>query len=825
MKLKYLISSLLLALSTVWSVPVQAAGTWASVTTPPASYFAHILLLSDGTVIALDNSSSGGAGNQWYRLTPDSSGRYANGTWTAIAPMSDTRLYFSSQVLTNGKVLVAGGEYGSGGATAEIYDPLLNTWAYTPYTGVTYSDSISKMLPNGNVLVAPAGGGTEIYSPAAGYWTVGPTPFGNQNEVNWVKLPDDSILTVDRDTGNSERYIPSLNQWVPDATVPVALFTNPGSEEGSGHLLPNGNAFFIGGPPVTAIYTPSGTTNAGSWIAGPNIPGGLGAYDAPSAQMVNGKILCVFGTATCFCTPAYFYEYDYVANTFTQVSGPTGYWDYGAAPYATVLLDLPDGTVLYQGSGLYVYTPDGSPLAAGKPVISSLSVSTNGSYHLTGTGFNGLDVGATYGDDKQMDSNYPIVRMTNLTSGVVYYARTFGWNSTSVQTGTRTNSTEFTVPPGMPLGSYSLVVIANGIASDPIVTSVVPPVIDGGDLHSAAVKPDGTVWAWGDNQFGEVGDGTTIDRHTPRQTRTVSNMVAVACGSGFTIALKADGSVWSWGHNNDGQLGDASLETQNNYSTPQKISTLSNIVSIAAGFFSGYALRNDGVVFAWGANTNGQIGDGTTVRRRTPVQVSGITNAVAISAGDYTGFAVLSDGTVRAWGSNQSGQAGVGSSDNNKLTPVQVSSLSNIVAVAGGGSHSLALDSNHLVWAWGDNSYGQVGDGTTTLRTSPVLLSLTNIDSIAAGENHSLATGGGVVEAWGRNNNGQLGDGTISNRHSPVTISGFAQPIAIAAGSQHSLLAARDLTLDSWGDNSNGQLGTSSDGDQHAPVTVSGFNL
>jgi alpha-tubulin suppressor-like RCC1 family protein len=603
--------------------------------------------------------------------------------------------------------------------------------------------------------------------------------------------------------------------------VPVSLFTSPGLEEGSGHLLPNGNAFFIGGPSVTAIYTPSGTTNAGSWIAGPNIPAGLGAYDAPSALMVNGKILCVLGSATCFCAPAYFFEYDYVANTFTQVSGPTGYWDYGVAPYATVMLDLPDGTVLYQGSGLYVYTPDSSPLAAGKPVISSFSVNTNGSYHLTGTGFNGLDVGATYGDDKQMDSNFPIVRMTNLTSGVVYYARTFGWNSTSVQTGTRTNATEFAVPAGVPMGSYSLVVIANGIASDPIVISVVPPGIDGGELHSAAVKPDGTVWAWGDNQFGEIGDGTTIDRRTPRQTRVVSNMVSVACGSGFTVALKADGTVWSWGRNNVGQLGGGELSGR---TTPDQIS-LTNIVSIAAGSFGGYALRNDGVVFAWGANTNGQVGDGTTATRRTPVQVGSITNAVAIAAGDSTAFAVLSDGTVRAWGSNQKGQAGVGSSDNNKFTPVQVSSLSNIVAVAGGGSHTLALSSNQLVWAWGDNTYGQVGDGTTTRRPSPVLLSLTNVVSIAAGENHSLAIGGGTIMAWGRNDQGQLGDGTIANRHSPVTISGFAHPIMVAAGYQHSLLADGDLTAKAWGDNSNGQLGDGSTEDQHSPVTVSGFNF
>jgi len=803
---------------------VQAAGTWASVTTPPASYFGHVFLLSDGTVLALDNSSGGG-GNQWYRLTPDSSGHYASGTWSAIQPMSDTRLYFSSQVLTNGKVLVAGGEYGTGGNTAEIYDPLVNTWAYTTSAGVTFSDSISKMLPNGNVLVGPAGGGTKIYNSAGGSWTGGPTPFGNQNEANWVKLPDDSILTVDAGATSSERYIPSLNQWVPDATVPVSLFTSPGLEEGSGHLLPNGNAFFIGGPPVTAIYTPSGTTNAGSWTAGPSIPFGLGAYDAPSAQMVNGKILCVFGSPSCFCAPTYFFEYDYVANTFTEVNGPTGTTD-STPPFATVMLDLPDGTVLYQGTGLYVYTPDGSPLAAGKPVISSLSVGPNGSYHLTGTGFNGLDAGATYGDDKQMDSNFPIVRMTNLTSGVVYYARTFGWNSTSVQTGTRTNSTEFTVPRGIPMGSYSVVVIANGIASDPVVTSVMQLNFDGGDLHSAAVKSNGTVWTWGDNQFGELGDGSTIDHHSPEQALNVSNMVGVACGTGFTLALKSDGTVWAWGHNANGELGDG---TTTSTTSAHVVPGLSNIVSVVAGAQCSFALSGNGNVFAWGDNSAGQMGDNTTTDRHSPQQVSGMTNVIMLSAGQNSVMALRSDGLVFAWGSNQNGEAGVGSNGNNKKLPVQVNTISNVVMIASGVNFSFALDANGVVWAWGGNGEGQLGLGTVGSIFSPAVnvnLSFQHVVSMSAGEKHSLFVfANGTAEACGGNGQGQLGDGTTTDRHSPVAVSGISQGVTIRAGSKHSLIANGDLSLETWGDNSNGQLGDGTIADRHTPVTVPSFSF
>jgi hypothetical protein len=154
-------------------------------------------------------------------------------------------------------------------------------------------------------------------------------------------------------------------------------------------------------------------------------------------MMVNGKILCAIATTNGFNGPTYFYEYDYLANSFTQVNGPTG-TTLSSAPFVMSMLDLPDGTILFisgQGSTkLYIYFPDGSPVPAGQPVINTMTENTDGSYHLTGTGFNGLSGGAAYGDDWQMDSNYPLVRMTNNATGNVYYGRTYGWNSTAVMT-------------------------------------------------------------------------------------------------------------------------------------------------------------------------------------------------------------------------------------------------------------------------------------------------------------------------------------------------------------------------------------------------------
>jgi len=440
-------------------------------------------LLSDGTVMGQLTG-----GSSWYRLTPDLNGSYVNGTWSAIAPMKYTRLYYSAAVLTNGMVIVAGAEYGTGTTNSELYNPVSNTWTSVPVpsglittnnvpsgTGENsagFIDSISKILANGDVLVSPvepvAYGGTALYHASSNSWSAGPVLFRGfyQDEASWVKLPDDSILTIDPFGNNSERYIPSLNKWVNDANVPVTMYSSSLSELGAGFLLPNGRAFVLGGSGNTALYTPSGTTNAGAWTAGPVIPNGLGIQDAPAAMMVNGKILCAVGSTTNYNAPTYFFEYDPVGNSFTQVNGPGGLTTDNVPPYTASMLDLPDGTVLYShmGSDLYVYQPSGSPLPAGQPAINSVSLNGDGSFTLTGTLLNGISEGAAYGDDEQMNSNYPLVRMTN-SSGNVYYARTYNWNSTSVMTSNKVVSTQFAVPAGLPTGVYSLLVSANGNSS------------------------------------------------------------------------------------------------------------------------------------------------------------------------------------------------------------------------------------------------------------------------------------------------------------------------------------------------------------------------
>ena len=478
----------------VWLCPglPLAGGTWVAVTNAPHN-IGVMLLLSDGTVMC----KAASANTTWVSLLPDEYGNYATGTWSSnIPPMYHARSDFASDVLPDGRVFVAGGEHPdkTNTANAEIYDPVTTNWTeidpplslFDPSTNF-FSDMISIVTTFGAVLMAPVkpsqNGGTLLYFPQTGVWSNGPTlanGANNQDECGWSLLPDGSVITVDRCSRSSQRYIPALNQWIKDGTLPVFIWnensngTNngPGCEVGPILTLPNGNVFYGGGTGTNALYAPSGNTNNGQWTAGPVLPNKLQSSDCPGAMMVNGKVLFAAST-NCYnggCdTPYHYLEYDPSngpIGSVTEVSGPPT-----ELPGAPHMLDLPDGTVLVSGadSQTYIYQPGGPPpQAAWKPSIQSISENADGSYYLVGTGLNGVTEGAKFGDDAQMASNYPLVRMTNDASGKVYYARTYNWSSTAIQTGSSPESTDFRLPTDLPHGSYSLVVLANGIASDPV---------------------------------------------------------------------------------------------------------------------------------------------------------------------------------------------------------------------------------------------------------------------------------------------------------------------------------------------------------------------
>jgi hypothetical protein len=438
-----------------------------------------MLLLPDGSVLC--KSSDGGTdgfGNMWFKLTPNAGGSYMNGTWSAVAPMVDTRLYFSSQILKNGKLYLCGGEYGTGKGTAELYDPVANTWVNLPAgQGHYFGDANSEILDDGKILQAELSGNmkqTYLYDPLTNTYSLAPACIGQHAEASWMKLPDNSVLFVDLLSTASERYIPALNQWVADATVPVNLYDPFIFETGPAMLLPNGKALFFGSTGNTAIYTPSGNSSPGSWITGPPLPAGRGGPDTQSAMEADGKIIltasnAVTATATGFDPPTYFYEFDYTTNTYTQVQAPGGGTTVNDSAFNFNMLNLPDGTIMLSqvnNTNFYFHKPAGAAMAAGVPTINSITQSgCANSFTATGLLFNGISEGAYFGDDWQMNTNFPIIRLQSGSN--VYYARTYNWNHTGVRTGNLADTTQFSLPANIPAGTYSLYVVVNGIPSAP----------------------------------------------------------------------------------------------------------------------------------------------------------------------------------------------------------------------------------------------------------------------------------------------------------------------------------------------------------------------
>lgn len=330
-----------------------------------------------------------------------------------------------------------------------------------------------------------------------------------------------------------------------------------------------------------------------------------------------------------------------------------------------------------------------------------------------------------------------------------------------------------------------------------------------------------TVWAWGGNNQGQLGDGTTTSRSVPVLIPGMTYVDSASTLGDHNVVLKTDGTVWAWGWNNAGQLGDG---TTMDRSAPVQVSHLTNVRAVSAGSQHSLALRTDGTMWAWGSNGAGQLGDGTSTDRLAPVDASGLTDVKAVSAGGFFSLALKTDGTVWAWGANSEGELGDGTTTN-RLGPIQVSGLSSVAAICAGCYHSLALKQDGSVWAWGWNAAGQLGDGTTTDRLVAVQVpGLANVVAVSANYDHSLVvTTDGTAWAWGSNGYGQLGDGTQTSHSVPFSIPGLPIVKAVSAGGLHSLAVMMDGTVWGWGSNANGQLGSGSQTNQTVPHQILGM--
>ena len=348
------------------------------------------------------------------------------------------------------------------------------------------------------------------------------------------------------------------------------------------------------------------------------------------------------------------------------------------------------------------------------------------------------------------------------------------------------------------------------------------PRITAGARFSVELQPSGRLMAWGHNATGELGDGTANMRTSPGDVRGLparGRVVAVAAGSNHMLALESDGTVWAWGHNRSGQLGDGTKADQQ---TPVRVKGLHDVRAVGAGDAFSVALEADGTVVAWGNNQSGQLGDGNApIDHASPAPVHGLgkgSGVVDVEVGTSQVLVLKADGSVWAWGNGTSGELGDGQSGK-RSAPSQVIGLGpgrDVVAIAAGGSHSLALKKDGTVLAWGNNKSGQLGDATRpTDHDRPVQVKGlgpgSGVVKVAAGAAFSMALkSDGTVLAWGKNKVGELGDGTTVDKSLPRVVTRLGSGsgvVAIAAGSFHALALKKDDSLLAWGDNSSGQIG------------------
>ena len=326
--------------------------------------------------------------------------------------------------------------------------------------------------------------------------------------------------------------------------------------------------------------------------------------------------------------------------------------------------------------------------------------------------------------------------------------------------------------------------------------------IAAGSSFGLALRSDGTVWAWGSNGAGQLGDGTvTSDQTIPVQVTGLTGVVAVAAGTDQSLALRSDGTVWAWGGDRYGQLGDGANSSAQ--PTPVQVTGLTGVTKIAAGGLFSLALRSDGTVWAWGYNAVGELGNGTTSDSNVPVQITGLARVTAIAAGEGDSamairrdpirrYPKISVTSVWTWGSNDAGQLGDGTLSSH-LVPEQVTGIGTraIAGIAVGNGFELALGADGSVWAWGADSYGQLGIGPQFTRfTRPVqaIAPGSGIIQLSAGVNHALAVrSNGTVLAWGKNSYGELGLGNTDPAGGPVQVPGLGGALQVTAGWEFTL--------------------------------------
>ncbi|HTW87565.1 MAG TPA: choice-of-anchor D domain-containing protein [Candidatus Binataceae bacterium] len=663
------------------NAPSVTSGTWTPLNNEPSFYPGSAFLLTDGTVLVQDSTQIDVA---WWKLTPDDTGSYINGTWSQVASPSDcpngypgasddtvySPLYYASAVLPDGRLVVIGGEYNydydyasSDGSTAvwtdqgAIYDPVANRWTcITAPSGWTQiGDAQSVVLPNGmfmvadpfNNEVATLNAGTNPPTFNSPFTPPGKSADPLNDEEGWNLLPNGTVLTLEiwnsLDTTETPAlvYSSATQAWssagtAPDPLVNLEIYPVndiPYYEIGPAVLRPDGTVFASGATGYNDIYN----TINGTWSSGPSFPTVSGQQlecaDAPAALLPDGNVL--IAASPVYSYPTEFFEFD--GTSLTQVAEPT--FASEVPSYDGRLLVLPTGQVLYSGYlNLEIYTPAGTPNASWAPTITNFPAQiapSGANYQLTGTQFNGLSQAVAYGDDYQAATNYPLVQITNNASGHVFYARTHSHSTMAVATGSTPVSTEFDVPGSIEAGASTLVVIANGIASQPVSVNVGVPTT----LRAAPTTLS----------FGKI-DATGTSK--PKKMTLTNKGTAPAVISGLTASSPFEAGVGK--DTCSGQTvapkKDCSFEVE---FAPSTVASVSNgAINISYnGTSPAVTLKGDGIAVAlvapkaesFTAIAAGAIGAAKTIKIRNPATVPVTLGSAMLVGSDPGSFTISSD--------------------------------------------------------------------------------------------------------------------------------------------------------------------------------------
>lgn len=718
----------------------------------------------------------------------------AVGSWAYTNPMSVGRIMPTATTLLDGSVLVTGGwlSFANLLSSAERYDPTTNSFSSAGSMQVVRWSHAATLLNDGAVLVT--GGemngnvyhtAADRYDPLTNAWAaVAPMQYARRAHLS-VRLNDGRVLVAggDRDTNDrsAEIYNPATNMWS------SAGLMNEGRHDPRGTVLADGRVFVVGGI--------------------------LGASTRNSAEIYN---------------PA--------TNTWSTVSSMT------YPRYAHTVTLLADGRVLVAGGadtdGFYAV-----PIWANAEIYNPATNSWSGVVGMTAAR-------ESHTATRMRDDRVLLAGGSGLTSSEIFDPATNTFSAAPSMNTIRVDHAAAALPDGSVLvvgglpgsnNNSDIYAYASLSSAERIQASNVLDEIWGlaaGANHALAIvgaASSASVYSWGATGNGRL--GRTGDNTSPFVVSTLAGNVAlpidagkrtIAAGGSHSLVVLTDGRIAAFGADGAGQVGNG-LPMSSSVTTPVTFSLPSGAkaVSVAAGTQHSLALDETGAVWAWGTNTDGQLGDGTTTSHAGPIQVVGLPLAArAIAAGGDHSLVILADGSMRAFGRNDFGQLGAGFASPFESTPRSVSLPVAAMMAEAGTNHTIMLAANGAVYTWGSDGSQQLGNGAGVthqyLPAAPVALGAPAI-SVAAGGSHSIVLlSDGTARSFGADSAGQLGnDPVFTNRNTPQPVAGVTNAFAIAAGTSYSLFGAKTLAMNATGSDANGQLGNGAVTTTNQPVPVS----